>query len=59
MSKGYWKSMTKGRIYQTTLLETKQVLANVDFVILKKKKEGIQTEYDTYRVSAQNMHSLL
>lgn len=51
--------MTKGRIYQTTLLETKQVLANVDFVILKKKKEGIQTEYDTYRVSAQNMHSLL
>lgn len=57
MSKGYWRSTTKGRIYQTTLLETNQILANMDFMIFKN--EGIQIEYDTYLVSMQNMHSLL
>lgn len=57
MSKGYWRSTTKGRIYPTTLLETNQILANMDFMIFKN--EGIQIEYDTYLVSMQNMHSLL
>lgn len=57
MSKGYRRSTTKGRIYQTTLLETNQILANMDFMIFKN--EGIQIEYDTYLVSMQNMHSLL